>query len=76
MSIDYTALLSVEQKKAILEQRISQFAAEAYQHALNKKTCEGLEDLEGAESAQKSLQILEAAITVHKAELDSLPSEG
>jgi hypothetical protein len=76
MSIDYTALLTVEQKKAILEQRISQFAAEAYQHSLNKKTSEGLEDLQGAENSEKSLQILEAAITVYKAELDSLPSEG
>jgi hypothetical protein len=76
MTLDYNSLLTDEQKRTILQQRISQFAAEAYQHSLNKKTCEGLEDLEGAENAQKSLQILEAAITVHKAELDSLPSEG
>ncbi len=76
MTLDYNSLLTDEQKRTILQQRISQFAAEAYQHSLNKKTCEGLEDLEGAENAQKSLQILEAAITVHHAELDSLPSEG
>jgi hypothetical protein len=76
MTIDYTSLLTVEQKKAILEQRIAQFAAEAYQHSLNKKTCEDLQDAEGAESATKSLAILEAAIKVHSEELNSLPSEG
>lgn len=76
MTIDYNELLTVEQKRMIMENRISQFAAEAYQHEINKKTCESLQDEAGIENAVKSLQILEAAITVHKAELDSLtPSE-
>ena len=72
MAVDYTALLTLEQKKNILEQRISQFAAEAYQHSLNKATCEALNDADGVEAANKSLTILEAAINTHKAELDAL----
>ena len=47
MAIDYTALLTVEQKQNILNQRISQFAAEAWQHELNKQTCEQLNDEAG-----------------------------
>lgn len=74
MTIDYNALLSVEQKRQILEQRIAQFASEAYQHSLNKKSLEAVEDTNGVESANKSIQVLEAAITVHKAELEALPA--
>jgi hypothetical protein len=73
MAIDYGTLLTDDQKRNILQQRIAQFAAEAYQHTLNKQTCLSLEDTPGVESADKSLQILEAAITVHQAELAALP---
>lgn len=72
MAIDYTALLTPEQKRNILSQRISQFASEAYQHTLNKQTCESLGDAEGVEAADKALTILDAAITTHQAELDAL----
>ena len=72
MAIDYTTLLTTEQKRNILQQRIGQFAAEAYQHSLNKATCEALGDTDGAESADKALAILEAAINTHSAELSSL----
>jgi len=74
MTIDYSSLLTDEQKRNILQQRIAQFAAEAYQHTLNKQTCESLEDTAGVEAADKSLTILEAAISVHQAELNSIPA--
>ncbi len=74
MTINYSELLTDDQKRNILQQRISQFAAEAYQHSLNKQTCASLEDEAGVESADKSLAILEAAIAVHKAELEALPA--
>lgn len=35
--MDYSSLLTNEQKRNILEQRIAQFASEAYQHTLNKE---------------------------------------
>jgi hypothetical protein len=72
MAIDYTALLTVEQKQNILNQRISQFAAEAWQHELNKQTCEQLNDEAGVASADSALTTLEAAINVHQNELASL----
>lgn len=74
MTNDYTSILTAEQKRAILQQRIAQFAAEAYQHKLNKKACESVEDLAGVENADKSLTLLEKAIQIHVEELNSLPA--
>ena len=71
--MDYAALLTDEQKRSILEQRIAQFASEAYQHTLNETTCASLNDEEGVANAQKSLVILEAAIGTHQGELAALP---
>jgi hypothetical protein len=74
MSIDYASLLTAEQKRNVLEQRISQFALEAYQHELNKETCAALDDENGISLAEKSLATLEAAITTHQTELAGLPA--
>lgn len=73
MSTDYSSLISNEEKRNILNQRIAQFAAEAYQHRLNKQTFEKLDDKAGVENSEKTLATLQAAIEVHQAELDSLP---
>ena len=75
MAIDYSSLLTNEQRTNLLNQRISQFAAEAWQHELNKKTCEQLGDEAGVESAEKALEVLDAAINVHQAELAEIPAE-
>ena len=72
MAIDYSTLLTAEQKQNILNQRIAQFAAEAWQHELNKQTCEQLNDEAGVASATQALATLEAAIGVHQAELANL----
>ena len=42
MTIDYNNILSSEQKRSIVSQRISQLAAELYQHSLNKKAFENI----------------------------------
>jgi poly-D-alanine transfer protein DltD len=68
--MDYSALLTTEQKKAILEQRIAQFAAEAYQHDLNKKLAKDNE--EAVTAADNALVTLEAAINLHQDELNKL----
>ena len=74
MTINYDDLLTADQKRSIVSQRISQLAAEAYQHSLNKKSFEGIEDQSGVESSEKAMAILESALAVHKAELESLPA--
>lgn len=75
MAIDYTSLLTSEQKQNILNQRISQFAAEAWQHELNKQTCTQLGDEAGITASDSALATLEAAINVHQAELSALGNE-
>jgi hypothetical protein len=75
MSIDYGSMLTNEQRRQLVESRIAQFAAEAYQHTLNIKTAEQLNNEQAVEAAQKSLETLEAAINVHQEELANIPSD-
>ena len=75
MAIDFESLLTTQQKRDLLQNRIAQFAAEAYQYTLNKKTAEDINSESQIEAADKNLEILESAIKVHQAELEQLPSE-
>jgi hypothetical protein len=67
--MDYASLLTNDQKKSILEQRIAQFASEAYQHSINKQVAGNPEAVQAADDA---LAILDNAITVHQDELAKL----
>jgi hypothetical protein len=68
--MDYASLLSNDQKKSILEQRIAQFASEAYQHAINKQVAG--DNAEAVEAADAALAILDNAIKIHQEELSKL----
>ena len=68
--MDYSSLLSDEQKRSILTQRIAQFATEAYQHEINKKMAG--DNAEAVLAADEALAILDNAITVHQDELAKL----
>ena len=68
--MDYAALLSNDQKKSILEQRIAQFASEAYQHDINKKLAG--DNAEAIKAADEALAILDKAIEIHQEELAKL----
>jgi hypothetical protein len=70
--MDYSSLLSNEQKRSILEQRIAQFASEAYQNELNKEVSK--DNAEAVQAANEALAILDNAITVHQEELAKLPA--
>jgi hypothetical protein len=73
MSIDYSSLLTVNQKRNLLQGRIQQFASEAYQHTLNLKTAEELGSKEQTEGIKRSIDVLETAIKIHQEELSKLP---
>jgi hypothetical protein len=75
MAIDFSSLLTTEQKRQLLEGRIAQFASEAYQYTLNLKTAESVGTEEQVEGIKKSIEVLESAITVHQEELAALPAE-
>ena len=70
--MDYSALLSDAQKRSILEQRIAQFATEAYQHEINKKMAG--DNAEAVAAADEALVILDNAIEIHQEELAKLPA--
>jgi hypothetical protein len=72
MSIDYSNILSTEQKREILTARVLQFARDAYQYDLNLKAAKLIGSEDQIEKIEKSLEVLEAAISVHQKELDSL----
>jgi len=72
MAIDFSHLLTDEQKRALLEQRIAQFATEAYQHELNRQIATSVNDAQAVEQAESALVTLETAIDVHQVELDGL----
>lgn len=72
MAIDFSTLLSDEQKRNLLSQRIEQFAGEAYQHELNRQIAEKISDSDSVAQSESALATLETAITVHQKELDSL----
>ena len=67
--MDYSTLLTDDQKKSILETRIAQFATEAYQHELNLRVAKSLKNEEGVANAENALSVLESAIAEHQAEL-------
>ena len=72
MAIDFSAILTPEQKRQLLTQRIEQFAGEAYQHELNRQIAEQVSDVDAVTSAEAALVTLETAINVHQSELDNL----
>lgn len=72
MPTDYSQFLTKEQRQSLLTQRLQQFAAEAYQHEINHKVATETGDAAGQAAASEALQILDKAIEVHVAELESL----
>lgn len=72
MAIDFNQYLTREQKEALIQQRLQQFAAEAFQHEINRKVAIETGNTDAAAIAVESLQILEKAIEVHATELASL----
>jgi hypothetical protein len=76
MSIDFNALLTLEEKQNILTNKVKGYAAEAYQVKLNKEALEKNPDVnaEGISDSDKALVNLEEAINVYLAELNSLTS--
>jgi len=74
MSIDFNSLLTAEERKAVVTQRIQQLAVEAYQLTINKRVI----DSQSEPNAQASLEIennlkfLEQIIETYSEELKTL----
>ena len=72
MAIDFNNLLTHDQKRDLLTQRIAQFATEAYQHELNRQIAVSVNDEQATLQAESALATLETAINVHEVELNGL----
>lgn len=75
MAINYDNLLTQEQKKAIVENRIQQFASEAYQTELNQEIQKRAGNDEVAAGYYETLALIETAIEVHTEELTKLEAQ-
>jgi hypothetical protein len=77
MSIDFNSLLTVDERKAIVSQRVQQLAVEAYQLTLNLKVVNAQE--EPSEQAiteiTNNLTLLEQLIATYSEELTALSEE-
>lgn len=74
MSIDFNSLLTVEERKAVVTQRVQQLAVEAYQLSLNLNVLNAQEEPneQALTEINNNLNILEQMISVYKTELASL----
>jgi hypothetical protein len=72
MSLDFGSMLTTEQKVDIINQRITQFASEAYQLQLNRQSAEKLDRQDQIEIIDSNLKLLEAAVILHREELATL----
>lgn len=77
MSIDFNSLLTVDERKAVVTQRVQQLAVEAYQLTLNLKVVNAQE--EPSEQAiteiTNNLNLLEQMLSTYSAELSTLGEE-
>jgi hypothetical protein len=70
--MNFSELLSNDQRKEVLQNRILGFTVEAYQVSLNAKIAEKVGDEEGAAQAANSLRTLEIAIQVYTEEMSTI----
>jgi len=74
MSIDFNSLLTLDERKAVVIQRVQQLAVEAYQLSLNKNVlnAQAEPNEQALTEINNNLGLLEEMIAVYKQELDSL----
>lgn len=74
MSIDFNSLLTVDERKAVIGQRLQQLAVEAYQLTVNLRVLNKQENPneQAVTEINNNLNLLEQLINEYKTELDSL----
>jgi hypothetical protein len=74
MSIDFNSLLTVEERKTVVTQRIQQLAVEAYQLTINKRVIDSQSEPNAQASGEieNNLKFLEQIIATYSEELKTL----
>jgi predicted component of type VI protein secretion system len=75
MATDYNSLLTTEQKRTLLQERLTQFAAEAYQHDINLQIATRLNDQATIDASTSALDTLTTVIDFHQETLNNLPAD-
>jgi hypothetical protein len=70
--MNFSELLTVEQRKQILTSRLEAFYVEAYQVNLHTEVARATGDQASLDQSLEGLKVLETAIKVYSAELESL----
>lgn len=73
MSVNFEELLTDDQKRQIILARIQQFAAEGYQHTLNKAEAEAVGNAEAIAQCEEAIAFVSERINFNSAKLDELP---
>ena len=73
MAIDYSALLTDDQKRGILNSRQQQFAMEAWQHQMNSDSATASGNTEVVATSAAAIATIDAALSVVSNELAKLP---
>lgn len=81
MTIDFSSLLSPEQRKNIIERRIAMYINEGYSQQVNLEVAEKIGDEESAqqskilmENISNAIAVLEVALSAASAEISSVES--
>jgi len=73
MTIDFAALLPIEERREVLTKRIQQLAAEGYQHKINRLAAQRNNKPELVTEADTAIKEIETVIQVYQEELSILP---
>ena len=73
MTIDFAALLPIEERREVLTKRIQQLAAEGYQHKFNRLAAQRNGKPELVVEADLAIKEIETVIQVYQEELSTLP---
>jgi hypothetical protein len=74
MAIDFDSLLTVDERKTVVTQRVQQLAVEAYQLSLNLNVLNAQEETneQALTDINNNLNLLEQMLSVYNQELNSL----
>jgi len=73
MTIDFSSLLPLEERREVLNKRIEQLAAEGYQHHINRLAAQRNNKPELVTEADKAMAELSIVIETYQQELSTLP---
>lgn len=69
---NFSQYLNQDQQRQIIEQRLVQFAAEGYQHELNKSLALATNDEALLQTSEDAISKISAAIIAHEEQLQNL----